>query len=72
MKKSCLATLSGLALGGAVIISVPYAWSQAGEPGSGAAPSPGQGKAEPSAEADRSPDGQRSTKRLSAVGDDAW
>ena len=69
MKKSCLATLSGLALGGAIIINVPYAWSQAGEPGSGAAPSPGQGKG---AEADRSPDGQRSTKRLSAVGDDAW
>ena len=44
MKKSCLATLSGLALGGAIIINVPYSWSQAGEPGSGAAPSPGQGK----------------------------
>jgi hypothetical protein len=44
MKKSCLATLSGLALGGAIIINAPYAWSQAGQPGSGAAPSPGQGK----------------------------
>jgi len=44
MKKSCLATLSGLALGGAIIINVPYAWPQAGEPGSGAAPLPEQGK----------------------------
>lgn len=44
MKKSCLATLSGLALGTAIIINVPYAWSQAGQEGSGAAPSPGQGK----------------------------
>ena len=44
MKKSCLATLSGFALGGAIIITVPYAWSQGSQPGSGAAPSPGQGK----------------------------
>jgi Putative peptidoglycan binding domain len=44
MKKSCLATLSGLALGGAIVITVPYAWSQAGQPESGAAPSPGQGR----------------------------
>jgi len=44
MKKSCLATLSGLALGGAVIITVPYAWSQAGQAGSDAPPSPGQGR----------------------------
>ena len=44
MKKSCLATLSGLALGGAIIINVPCAWSQAGQAESGAAPSPGQGK----------------------------
>jgi hypothetical protein len=44
MKKSCLATLSGLALGGAIIINAPYAWSQTGQPGSDAAPPPGQGK----------------------------
>ena len=44
MKKSCLATLSGPALGGAIIINAPYAWSQAGQPGSDAAPPPGQGK----------------------------
>jgi peptidoglycan hydrolase-like protein with peptidoglycan-binding domain len=44
MKKSCVATLSGLALGAAVIVSVPYAWSQAGQAGSGAAPSSGQEK----------------------------
>lgn len=42
MKKSCLALLSGLAFGGAVVVSAPYAWSQAGQPGTSAAPSPGQ------------------------------
>ena len=44
MKKAYLAALSGLALGGAIIINVPYAWSQAGQPGSDSAPSPGQGR----------------------------
>jgi Putative peptidoglycan binding domain len=42
MKKSCLAILSGLAFGGAVVVNTPYAWSQAGQPGTGAAPSAGQ------------------------------
>jgi peptidoglycan hydrolase-like protein with peptidoglycan-binding domain len=42
MKKSCLAVLSGLAFGGAVIVNAPYAWSQAGQSGTGAAPSAGQ------------------------------
>ena len=42
MKKSYLAALSGLAFGGAVILNVPNAWSQAG---SGDAPSAGQRKA---------------------------
>jgi hypothetical protein len=42
MKKSCLAILSGLAFGGALIINAPYVWSQAGQPGTGAAPSAGQ------------------------------
>jgi Putative peptidoglycan binding domain len=41
MKKSYLAALSGLAFGGAVILNVPDAWSQAG---SGASPSAGQRK----------------------------
>ena len=42
MKKSCLAILSGLAFGGAMVVNAPYAWSQAGQPGTGAAPSAGQ------------------------------
>jgi peptidoglycan hydrolase-like protein with peptidoglycan-binding domain len=42
MKKSCLAVLSGLAFGGVMIVHAPYTWSQAGQPGTGAAPSAGQ------------------------------
>jgi peptidoglycan hydrolase-like protein with peptidoglycan-binding domain len=42
MNKSCLAILSGLAFGGALIVNAPHAWSQAGQPGTGAAPSAGQ------------------------------
>lgn len=42
MKKSGLAVLTGLAFGGAMIVHAPYAWSQAGQPGTGAAPPAGQ------------------------------
>src|SRR5918992_885682 len=42
MKKSCLAVLSGLAFGGVMVVHAPYIWSQAGQPGTGAAPPAGQ------------------------------
>jgi peptidoglycan hydrolase-like protein with peptidoglycan-binding domain len=35
MKRSCVATLSGLAFGAAVIVNAPHAWSQAGPGGTG-------------------------------------
>jgi peptidoglycan hydrolase-like protein with peptidoglycan-binding domain len=45
MNKSCLAILSGLAFGGAVIVNAPHAWSQA-TPGSGSEKSGSESRAQ--------------------------